>query len=155
MPTTLLPETPVNSATVPGMPTPSPLAGSVLPDNTGHAVTDTSNPNSPVPTSSQDRQVEVLIPCMRQHSRFVNPEGKPLQPRMVIFCEDLPFIVSNIGKIYNYTGGNMKQLYTADPSKCKFLVREANRPSTFSNILDSVLGLLPVFCKRQNQSHNN
>ena len=126
------------------MSTASPLARSVLPDNTSHAVTDTSNPNSPVLTSLQDRQVEVLTPCMRQHGRFVNPKGKPLQPGTVIFCEDLPFIISNNGKIYNYTGGNMKQLYIADPSKHKFLVKEANRPSTFSNILDSVLKMLRI-----------
>ena len=93
--------------------------------------------------------------CMRQHDRFVDPEGKPLQPGMVIFCEDLPFIVSANGKIYNYMGGNMKLLYIADPSEHKFLVKEANRPSTFSNILDSVLGMLPGFHKRQvNVSHN-
>ena len=48
----------------------------------------------------------------------------------------------------------MKQLCIADPSKHKFLVKEANRPSTFANILDSVLGLLPGFCKQPNQSHN-
>ena len=34
------------------------------------------------------------------------------------------------------------------------MVKEANRPSTFANILDSVLGLLPGFYKRQNQSYN-
>ena len=74
MPTIPLPETPVNPATVASMPTASPLARSVLPDNTSHAVTDNSNPNSPVLTSSQDRQVEVLMPCMRQHDRFVDPK---------------------------------------------------------------------------------
>ena len=150
MPTTPLPETPLNPATVPSMPTASPLARSVLPDNTSHAVTDTSNPNSPVLTSSQDRQVEVLMPCMRQQDRFVDPKGKPLQPGTVIFCEDLPFIVSNNDKIYNYMSGNMKQLYIANPSKHKFLVKEANSPTTFSNILESVLGLLLGFCRRQN-----
>ena len=46
----------------------------------------------------------------------------------------------------------MKQLYIADPSEHKFLVKEANRPSTFSNILDSVLGTLPGFHKRQNNA---
>ena len=92
---------------------------------------------------------------MRQHDRFVDPKGKPLQPGLVIFCKDLPFIVSNNGKIYNYMGGNMKQLYIADPSEHKFLVKEANRPSTFSNILDSVLGMPPGFCKRQNNVLHN
>ena len=144
----------MNPATVPSTPVASPLARSIFPDNSSHAVTDTSNPNSPVPVSSQDKQVEVLTPCTRQHNRFVDPTGKPFQPGTVIFCEDLPFIVSNNGKIYNDTGGNMKQLYIADPSKHNFLVKEANRPSTFANILDSVLGLLPGFHKRQNQSYN-
>ena len=49
----------------------------------------------------------------------------------------------------------MKQLYIADPSEHKFLVKEANRPSTFSNILDAVLGMLPGFCKRQNNASPN
>ena len=95
------------------------------------------------------------MPCTRQHDRFVDPECKPLQLGMVIFCEELPFIISNNGKIYNFAGGNMKQLYIANPSKHKFLVKEANRQSTFSNILDSVLGMLPGFLKRQiNLVHN-
>ena len=74
---------------------------------------------------------------------------------MVIFCEDLPFIVSANGKIYNYTEGNMKQLYKADPSERKFLVKETNRPGTLSNILDSVLGMLPGFCKKQHSASHN
>ena len=155
MPTTLLAEMPVNLAAVPSTPIASPLARSILPDNSSHTVTDTSNSNSPVPISSQNKQVEVFMPCMRQHDMFVDLTGKPLQPGTVIFCEDLPFIVSNNGKLYNYTGGNMKQLYIADLSEHKFLVKEANRSSTFSNFLDLVLGMLPGFCKRQsNISHN-
>ena len=144
-----------NSATIPSSPIALPLAGSILPDNSNYAVTDTSNPNTPVPISSKDREVEVLIPCMRQHDRFVDPEGKPLQPGMVIFHEDLPFIVSANGKINNYMGGNMKQLYIADPSEHNFLVNEANRPSTFSNMLDSVLDMLPGLHKRQNSASSN
>ena len=70
--------------------------------------------------SMQDKQVEILMPCMRQQDRFVYPEGKPLQPGTVIFCEDLLFIVSANGKIFNYTRSNMKQLYIADPSEHKF-----------------------------------
>ena len=35
----------------------------------------------------------------------------------------------------------MKQLYVADPSKHKFLVKATNSPNTFSNIFSSVLGL--------------
>ena len=97
----------------------------------------------------------MLTPCTRQHDRFVDPSGKPLQPGTVIVCEDLPFVVSSNGKIYNFTGGNMKQLYIADPSEHKFLVKAANSPSTFSNILGSVLGLLPRFSKRQSQIINH
>ena len=99
IPLTPLSVTPVNPASVPSSPIASLLARSILLDNSSHAVTDTSNPNSPVPISSQDRQIEVLMPCMRQHDRFVNPEGKPLQLGMVIFCKDFPFIVSANGKI--------------------------------------------------------
>ena len=49
----------------------------------------------------------------------------------------------------------MKQLYIADPSEHKFLVKAANSPSTFSNIFSSVLGLLPRFRKRQSQMDNH
>ena len=110
MSTTPLPETPVNSATVPYTPVTSPVARSIPSDRNGSAVMDTSNPSTPAPIFMQDKQVEVLTPCMRQHNRLVDPKGKPLQAGMVIFCEDLLFIVSANGKIYNYTAGNMKQL---------------------------------------------
>ena len=73
----------------------------------------------------------------------------------MIVCEDLPFIVSSNGKIYNFTGSNIKQLYIADPSEHKFLVKAVNSPSTSSNILGSVLGLLPGFCRKQNQTNNS
>ena len=138
--TTLLSEaqsTPVNSQ----------LGRSILPDNRNSTASDT--PDILVTVLTQDRQVEVLTTCTRQHDRFVDPSGKPLQPSTVIVCEDLSFVVSRNGKIYNFTGGNMKQLYITDPSKHKFLVKAANSPSTFSNILGSVLGLLPGFYKRQ------
>ena len=82
------------------------------PNNNSSTAMDTSNSNTPVPISMQDKQVDVLTPCTRQHGRFVDPEGKLLQPGMVIFCEDLPFIVSCNGKIHNYIGGNMKQMYS-------------------------------------------
>ena len=49
----------------------------------------------------------------------------------------------------------MKQLYMADPSEHKFLVSEANRPGTLSNILKSVLGMLPAFCRKQNNASHN
>ena len=97
----------------------------------------------------------MLTPCTRQHDRFVDHTGKPLQPGTVTVCEDLPFIISSNGKIYNLTGGNIKQLYIADPSEHKFLVKAANNPSTFSNILGSVLGLLPRFHRRQDQTNNS
>ena len=155
MPNNALPEMPVNPATIPSTSVNAPLARSILPDSSSHLATDTSNSKSPVAILSQDRQVELLTPCMRQHDRFVDPTGKLLQPGMVIVCEDLPFIVSSNGKIYNFTGGNMGQLYITDPSKHKFLVKAANSASTFSNILGSVLGLLPGFHKRQNQANNS
>ena len=133
-----------------------PLARSIPSKSNNSSVMNTSNPNTPVPITTQDRQVEVLTPCTRQYDRFVDPEGKPLQPGTVIFCDDLSFIVSANGKIYNYTVGNMKQLYVPDPREHKFLVNEANRPGTLSNILGSVLGMLPDFCRKQsNTSHSS
>ena len=152
---TPLPETPVNPAMVPNLPITSPVARSIHPDNNSSAAMDTSNSNTPVPISMQDKEVEVFTPCIRQHDRFVDPKNKPLQPGMVIFWKDLPFIVSANGKIYNYMEGNMKQLHIADPSEHKFLVNEANRPGTLSNILDSVLGMLPGFCWKQSIASNN
>ena len=145
----------VNSATVPHTPVTTPVARSMPSDSNGSAVMDTSNPSTPAPIYMQGKQVEVLMPCMRQHDRFVDPKGKPLQPSTVNFCEDLPFIVSGNGKIYDYTGGNMKQLYMANPSEHKFLVNEANRPGTLSNILGSVLGMLPGFHRKQNNASHN
>ena len=137
-PTTLLsdaPSTPVNSQ----------LVRSILPENRNHTASDT--PNTPITTSAQDRQVEALTPGTKLHDRFVDPSGKLLQPGTVIVCEDLPFVVSSNGKIYNFTGGNMKQLDVTDPSEHKFLVKAANSPSTFSNIFGSVLELLQRFEK--------
>ena len=49
----------------------------------------------------------------------------------------------------------MKQLYIAHPSEQSFLVNKANRPGTLSNILDSVLGMLPGFHKKQNSALHN
>ena len=82
-------------------------------------------------TPSSQRQAESVTPCVRQNDRFVNPSGKPLQPGTVIICNKTPLVVSNNGKIYNFTGGSFKQLYVADPSEHKFLVSLANSPSTF------------------------
>ena len=41
----------------------------------------------------------------------------------------------------------MKQLYIADPREHKFLVNEANRPNTITNILGSLLSMLPGLIK--------
>ena len=49
----------------------------------------------------------------------------------------------------------MKQLYIANPSEHKFLVKATNSPSTFTNIFHSVLGLIPRFRKRQSQMDNH
>ena len=46
----------------------------------------------------------------------------------------------------------MKQLYVADPREHKFLVNEANRPGTITNILGSVLSMLPGFHKKQSST---
>ena len=47
----------------------------------------------------------------------------------------------------------MKQLYVNDPSEHKFLVTLANSPSTFSSIINSVIGLFSRFNNRQNNSN--
>ena len=57
--------------------------------------------------------------------------------------------MSNNGNIYNFTGGSFKQLYVADSSKHKFLVRLANSPSTFSSIINSVISIFPRFSSKQ------
>ena len=43
----------------------------------------------------------------------------------------------------------MKQLYIDNPSEHKFLVKAANSPSTFSNMIGSVLSLLPGLHRRK------
>ena len=67
----------------------------------------------------------------------------------------IPFVVSNNGKIYNFTGGSFKLLYVADPSEHKFLVSLANSQSTFSSIITSVLNLFPRFSGKQTESSKN
>ena len=112
----------------------------------------TSDPNqdsTSADTPSSQRQVKSFTPCVRQNDRFVDPSGKPLQPGTIIICNKIPFIVSNNGKIYNFTGGSFKQLYAADPSQHKFLVSLANSPSTFSSIINSIISLLPRFGSKQ------
>ena len=150
MPTTSVPETPVNNATAPHSQVKAPLARSTPSQENNSAVMDTSNTNTTMPMqiTTQDRQAEVLTPCTRQYDGLVDPQGRPLQPGTIIFCKDLPFIGSANGKIYNYTGSNMKQLYEADPREHKFWVNEANRPGTRTNILGSVLSMLPGFHKK-------
>ena len=49
----------------------------------------------------------------------------------------------------------MKQLYVAYPRENKYLVNEANRPGTITNILGSVVSMLPGFCKKQNSTTHN
>ena len=49
----------------------------------------------------------------------------------------------------------MKQLYVANPREHKFLVNEANRPGTITNILRSVLSMLPGFHIKQNSTTHN
>ena len=78
MPTPPLPEMPANPATIPNTPVNLQLARSILPDNSSHAATVTPNSNSPAVISTQDKQVEALTPCTRQHDTFVDPTGKPL-----------------------------------------------------------------------------
>ena len=85
MPSTPLPETPVNTATVPHTPATTPVARSIPYKSNSSVVMDTLNLNTPIPITMQDRQVEVHMPCMRQHKRFVDPKGKLLQPGTVIF----------------------------------------------------------------------
>ena len=111
--------------------------------------------SSSLGTPPSQRQVETFKPCVRQNDRFVDPSGKPLQLGAIIICDKIPFVVSNNGKIYNFTGGSFKQLYVADPSKHKFLVSLANSPSTFSSIINSVIGLFPRFSSKQTNSNKH
>ena len=106
-------------------------------------------------TPSSQKQVKSFTQCVRQNDRFVNPSGKPLQPGTIIICDKIPFIASNNGKIYNFTGGSLKQLYVADPSEHKFLVSLANSPNTFSSIDNSVISLLPRFGSKQTNSNKH
>ena len=72
---TPLPEIPVNPAIVPNSAVTSLVARSIPPDNNSSAAKDTSNSNTPVPIFTQDKQVELLTPCTRQHDNFVDPKG--------------------------------------------------------------------------------
>ena len=54
----------------------------------------------PAATQGSQHWVEILTPCTRQYDRFVDPQGRPLQPGAIIFCKDFPFIVSANSKIY-------------------------------------------------------
>ena len=66
---------------------------------------DSNQDSSPADTPSSQRQVKSFTPCVRKNDRFVNPSGKPLQPVTIIICNKILFVVSNNGKIYNFTGG--------------------------------------------------
>ena len=112
---------------------------------------DSNQDSSPADTSQ--RQVKIFTPCVRKNDRFVNPLGKPLQQGTITICDKIPFVVSNNGKIYNFTGGSFKQLYVTDLSKHKFLVSLANSPSTFSSIINSVISLLPRFGSKQSNTN--
>ena len=114
-----------------------------------------SQDSSSSSTLPSQRQVESFTPYVMQNDRFVNPSGNPLQPGTIIVCNNIPFVVSSNGKIYNFTGGSMKQLYITDPSEHKFLVTLANSPSTFSSIINSVIGLFPGFNNRENNSNKH
>ena len=147
--TTPVPETPANTTAVLHTPIKTPQARGTPSAGNNSIVQDVSNTNTPTSmlVASQDRQhqVEVLTSCTRQYNRFVDPQGRPLQPCTVIFCDDFPCIVSANGRIYNYTGGNNKQIYIADPREHRFLVNEGNRPGDIANILDSVLRMVTGF----------
>ena len=110
--------------------------------------------DSALATPPSQGPAENFTPCVRQNNRFVDPSCNPLQPGTMIICNKLPFIVSNNGKIYNFTGGGFKQLYVADPSKHKFLASLANSPSTFSSLLNSALKLFG-FSSNQMWSNTN
>ena len=62
MPTTQLQETLVNTATVPHTPVTTPLARNIPSDSSNSSVMDISNPDTPIPITTQDRKVEVLTP---------------------------------------------------------------------------------------------
>ena len=132
-----------------GTPVNNPLPRSVLTAN------DPDQNSISADTPSSQRQVENFTPCVRQNDRFVNPLGKPLQPGTIIICDKIPFIVFNNGKIYNFTGGSLKQLYVADPSEHKFLVSLATSPIPFSSIINSVISLLPRFSSKQTDSNKH
>ena len=132
-----------------GTPVNTPLPRSVLTNNGPDQESTSAN------TPPSQRKVKSFTPCIRQNDRFVDPSGKPLQPGTVIICDKIPFIVSNNGKIYNFTVGTFKQLYVTDPSKHKFWVSLANSPSTFWSIISSVLNMFPRFSGKQTESSKN
>ena len=104
MPTTPVPETPANSTAVPPTPVTTPLAQGTPSPGNNSAVQDTSSTDTPIPmpvaTRDGGHEVEVLTSCTRQYNRFVDSQGRPLQAGTVIFCDDLPFVVSTNGRIY-------------------------------------------------------
>ena len=86
-PTTPLPETPVDITTALHSPTTTlPARGTPSQDDSS-SVMDTLNPNTPIPSITQHRQVKLLIPCTRQYNRFADPQCRPLQSGTVIFLK--------------------------------------------------------------------
>ena len=89
MSTTPVPDTPVNTATALHSPVKAPVARCTTSQENNSAVMDSSNTNTPTPmpiaTHNRQHQVEVLTPCTIQYNRFVDPQGRPLQPDTVIF----------------------------------------------------------------------
>ena len=71
MPSTPLQETLVTT-TMPHTPITTHITRSIPSNSNCSAVMDTSNLNTLVPITMQDRQVEVLMPCTRQHDRYSN-----------------------------------------------------------------------------------
>ena len=86
-----------------GSPVNTLLPRSVLTEN------GTGQDSSSSGTPPSQRQVESFTACIRQNDRFVNLSGNPFQPGTVIICDNILFVFSNNGKIYNLTGGSIKQ----------------------------------------------
>ena len=94
-----------NNSTQPDQP--STLKNTSLPRRV--PTNNSSELDSALATPPSQGPAENFTPCVRQNNRFVKLYGNPLQPGTVIVCNKLPFIMSNNGKIYNFTGGSFKQ----------------------------------------------
>ena len=125
-----------------GTPISTPLPGSVLTKNGP----DQDSSSSGTPPSH--RQVESFTPCVRQNDRFVDLSGNPLQSSTIIICDKIPSIVSNNGKL------TISQEVALNNY---ILVALANSLSTFSSIINSVIGIFPMFNSKQTNTdkHEN